>query len=277
MDVEIFLGYNFTAMWKYLLICAFFLGMAVFVARQDERAAQKRTQNAKHLDNCTVIAKADTEHPQENVENTERDTPGWYGFFRWPNGTTTWAIILTFLAIVWQSSETRKSADAARDSIKLQELGYTQWVNLQNWRVSNFGPVTSDGVHVNVNFDIINPTKLPLTVTKVTVLPAIGADRSVAIGIPNYLAPGKDYSSGLNVHLPDARVDSSGEIAFTPLGQTSRILVEYEDILTKRFSQEFEVFCAVKSRLDFSFIPSNVPVPKPLPKREQKANRQNPN
>jgi hypothetical protein len=41
---------------------------------------------------------------------------GWYGFFRWPNGTTAWAIILTLIAIAEQTKQTRKAAEAGRIS-----------------------------------------------------------------------------------------------------------------------------------------------------------------
>ena len=41
----------------------------------------------------------------------------WYGFFRWPNGTTTWAIVLTLLAIAERTRETAIAAKAAADNI----------------------------------------------------------------------------------------------------------------------------------------------------------------
>lgn len=109
-------------MLKYLVLFAFFLGMAIFVARQDERASQESAQKAKNLANAAIAAKPDANHPQQNVPDTERHTPGWYGFFRWPSGTTTWAIILTLLAVAEQAKYTAKTAKAAQESAEVARL-----------------------------------------------------------------------------------------------------------------------------------------------------------
>jgi hypothetical protein len=102
---------------KYLAIFALFLGLAIYIACQDERA-QESAQKAAHPNTGAAAAKADEHHPQENVYDTERHTPSWYGFFRWPNGTTAWAIILTLLVIAQQTKETARAAKAAQDSAK---------------------------------------------------------------------------------------------------------------------------------------------------------------
>jgi hypothetical protein len=104
-------------MLKYLLAITILCGLTLFVARQDERATQESAQKASQLNNGAVAAETDKEHPKENIQDADRNTPGWYGFFRWPNGTTTWAIILTLLAIAEQTSETAKAAKATRDSV----------------------------------------------------------------------------------------------------------------------------------------------------------------
>jgi hypothetical protein len=118
----VFLGYNIVIMLKYLLIFAFFLGMAVFVSCQDERAAQESAQKAENLASAAIAAKPDTNHPQEHVPQTERHLPSWYGFFRWPNGTTAWAIVLTLMAIAEQTKETAKAAKAAQESAEAARL-----------------------------------------------------------------------------------------------------------------------------------------------------------
>jgi len=108
-------------MLKYFLAFVFFLGMAIFVARQDERSAQESAQKAKNLASAAISAKSDTEHPQKNIDDTERNSPGWRSFFRWPNGTTAWAIVLTLLAVAEQAKETAKAAKAAEKSAKATE------------------------------------------------------------------------------------------------------------------------------------------------------------
>jgi hypothetical protein len=193
------------------------------------------------------------------------------------NTSPEWALvivgILTFLVIGWQSWETKKAAVAARDSIKLQELAYAQWVNVVNWRFEPIGFVSAtDGAHMHILFDIINPTKFPLTVTKVSVFPAEG--RSLVINIDHFLSPDGLYGSGFNVWLKDARVDDKGEIVFTPVGQDSRIVVEYSTILGKLQIQEFGVFSAVKSSTDVAFWPKPPFVPKSSTQEEGDANNQ---
>ena len=56
----------------------------------------------------------------EEGANAHDYLPWGYELFSWPEGITTWAIILTGFAIAWQSWETRKSAKATRDAIILQ-------------------------------------------------------------------------------------------------------------------------------------------------------------
>jgi len=116
-------------MWKYLVMFAVVFGLAVYVARQDERAAQQATRKATQLNKDAVSAKTNEEHPQENVGDTERQTPSWYGFFRWPNGTTTWAIILTLLAIAEQTSQTAKAAKATEFAAKAADMNAKAFIS----------------------------------------------------------------------------------------------------------------------------------------------------
>lgn len=99
-------------------------GLTLFIARQDERAAQESAKNPTQLNNGAV-SESNEQHPQKHIENTNWDTPGWYSFFRWPTGTTTWAIILTLLAIAEQTAETAKAAKATRDSVGQGIIWYT--------------------------------------------------------------------------------------------------------------------------------------------------------
>jgi len=109
-------------MLKYLAIFAVIFTLAVYIARQDQLAATESAQKTAHLDQSAIPAKADEKQPQENVPKTRWHTPSWLiGFFRWPNGTTTWAVILTLMAIAEQTKETAKAAKAAEKSAKATE------------------------------------------------------------------------------------------------------------------------------------------------------------
>lgn len=158
------------------MIFAVIFGLAVYVARQDERAAQEAAQNAAHFGNKTVLTKTEGEHSQGNVGNTERNAPSWYGFFRWPNGTTTWAIILTLLAIAEQTKETAKAAkasakaaEAAERSITLQEAMNQQWVDVDDWRIEgrdHYEKSIPDTL--TIAFSIENTTSAPFAVERIT-------------------------------------------------------------------------------------------------------------
>ena len=117
-------------MLKYVAMFAVVFALAVFVARQDERAAQERTQKSAQLGNATVSANPDEQHPKKH-RKYRRNAPGWYSFFRWPNGTTTWAIILTLLAIAEQTSQTRKAAEATLSSAKATKDSVSAFVASQ--------------------------------------------------------------------------------------------------------------------------------------------------
>jgi hypothetical protein len=104
-------------MLKYLAVLVVIFGLTVYVSVQDERAAQQAAQKAAESHQAAIPAKPNEDHPQQSVENAERDLPGWYSFFRWPNGTTTWAIILTLFAIAEQTRHTAKAAEATKESV----------------------------------------------------------------------------------------------------------------------------------------------------------------
>jgi hypothetical protein len=114
--------------WKYLAILVVVLGLAVFIAGQDERAAQESAQKAALKDNGALSTKAGENHPQENVADSERDGPSWYGFFRWPVGTTTWAIILTLMAIADQTKQTAIAAKATQQATEHLIASERAWI-----------------------------------------------------------------------------------------------------------------------------------------------------
>lgn len=109
--------YSAAIVLKYLVIFAVVLGLAIYIAIQDEHATEQAAQKAAHQNNAAVPTKANKDHSQENIPNPEGNLPGWFGFFRWPNGTTTWAIILTLFAIAEQTRQTTIAAKATRESV----------------------------------------------------------------------------------------------------------------------------------------------------------------
>lgn len=112
-------------MGKYLAILGVIIfGLAVYVAFEDGHYTQEVAQRNSDIDKSATTTNAIEKHSRESVPDFEQHAPSWYGwydFFRWPNGTTAWAIILTLMAVAAQARESAKATEAMRDSIPLQQ------------------------------------------------------------------------------------------------------------------------------------------------------------
>jgi hypothetical protein len=144
-------------MRKYLAIVGviflgvIILGLAVYVDCQDERYTQEVAQKAAAHDKNASSANPAEKHSQENVPNPERHALswyGWYGFFRWPNGTTTWAIILTLIVIAEQTRQTRKAAEASLKQADAQMFSERAWIVIKS-KMSGYEPNNVDGFEYN--------------------------------------------------------------------------------------------------------------------------------
>jgi hypothetical protein len=182
-------------MLKYLAGLILIFGLAVYVSIQDERSAQQTTQNATQLNEGAPSVKADENHPQTNIPKSEGNTPRWYRyfsrFFRWPDGPTTWVVILTLIAIAEQAQESAKATHAMRRSTDLQVIGLNQWVEVENWQggADIFKPDTEpeEPDHLMFEFAIVNPTNYPL-ILKSANWKIGGQEDSIA---PNCIIPPK--------------------------------------------------------------------------------------
>lgn len=143
-------------MLKYLGMLIAVFALAVYVAAKDEQAAKDAAHKTAQQSNAVPIAKPDANHPKENQENPEGNLPSWYGFFRWPNGTTTWAIILTLLAVAEQTQQTAKAAkasqtaaEAARDQVGKMD-GQLNEMRLQREQAEKVWKEQSDTALISV-------------------------------------------------------------------------------------------------------------------------------
>jgi hypothetical protein len=101
------------------------IGMSQY-ADSAKRRYEESTRQAKE----TPVAKNDDRNATNNTENTYKP-PVWAKFVTWPEGVGAWALILTLLAIAWQSIETHEAAktgaeaaNAASGSLTMAEA---QW------------------------------------------------------------------------------------------------------------------------------------------------------
>jgi hypothetical protein len=102
--------YCCSVMTKYIVAFVIVLGITVYVSVQDKHAAQNAPPSA-------LSGNVGEKQPPKQTANPERNLPVWYGFFRWPDGTTTWAIVLTLFAIAEQTRETSRSVAIAKAQV----------------------------------------------------------------------------------------------------------------------------------------------------------------
>lgn len=57
---------------------------------------------------------------QQERHKSADESPGWQKLATWPDGITAWAVILTLIVLAFQTYYTRKSVEAAQNSIALQ-------------------------------------------------------------------------------------------------------------------------------------------------------------
>jgi hypothetical protein len=111
-------------MLKYIAGIVLVFGLAVYVSVQDKRSAQQAAQETTSADKGALSAEANENHPQQNASNSEGNAPSWYlylsPFFRWPDGPTTWVIVLTLLAIAEQAKESTKATQAMQAQVSMQ-------------------------------------------------------------------------------------------------------------------------------------------------------------
>jgi hypothetical protein len=190
-------------MLKYLAIFAVILGLAIYIAREDERAAQQTAQKTANQNNAAVPSKPDENHPQQNVPNPEGYSPSWYGFFRWPNGTATWAILLTLLAIAEQSQYTAKSAKAA--FLNAQALIDAE----RPWIVAYFTKSQEDTIPENGNlrflWEIKNVGRTPARLTYAAARVVFNIDAVPLPDVPDYGEP--DYFFTERILVPGGTLE----------------------------------------------------------------------
>jgi hypothetical protein len=217
-----FLGYNYGIMHKVLDFRYWIVGAAIvvaaifFVACKQQNAAEKYKRHRAEY--CAALV-ATTEQKKSCAEETAsaRNYLPWrYILFIWPEGITTWAIIATGFVIAWQSSETRKAAQSARDSIRLQELAMQQWIVLNNWRseiITTSGLLYADGspLHrLRIRVDIVNPSTAPLTLTAATIVFHLPINAPSTWGAPkdHFLTPNAPYTVDVPLDVSAGLVES---------------------------------------------------------------------
>jgi hypothetical protein len=219
----------------------------VAMAGQNQATTRERRREAPQANPPSSVTTNDSStHYQQGREDEPK---GWQKFIAWPEGVTTWAVILTLGAIVWQAIETRRAAQAMRRSTDLQVVGLNQWVEIENWQggADIWKPDTEPEQpdHLMFEFAIVNPTNYPM-ILKAVSWKIENQEESV---IPNCTLPPKGK------HPTIASYDLTAEemLGYAEGKKTLELevsgTVEFEDVLGHPQTQPFWVafHCVFKS------------------------------
>lgn len=157
------------------------LGCSVYVSREDQKTRDRYQQKCDQLNASVVPPARHYEDCDKGADAAARHLPRWYRVFSWPEGITTWAILLTLLVIADQTAQTRRAADATKDAAQaalkqaeIQIAGLRQWLDV---RVTTsrcqkayvLGGVDYLAEHIEVYFRATNQTSYPLTIQEISV------------------------------------------------------------------------------------------------------------
>jgi hypothetical protein len=139
---------------------------------------------------------ATSDYQQDGKDKPQR----WHKFVTWPEGIATWAVVLTLIAISLQTWQTRRAAEAARDSIRLQETAYQQWVALRNWSID-----FQEALHqFRIRVEIVNQTSYPLTLNQASLTFGDAPNTMTAsLSEDFFLAPEIPYIVDVGLHVYD--------------------------------------------------------------------------
>jgi len=145
--------------WKYPIAVAIILMGAVYVSRQEQCASDQYEKKCTQLNGGTVSPSTIYEDCEKGADNATRHLPSWYRVFSWPDGITTWAILLTLLVVTEQTRVIRRQALSMRRQTKQLTIA------AKAARKSATAQMNADRAWVLVG-EVINPPLLHESVDK---------------------------------------------------------------------------------------------------------------
>lgn len=133
-----------------------------------EEQANHNPHSAKEENSVTLTPSNNDKQTTEGQSSANPQMPCGYAALDDSITAEWWLVIvggLTFLGILWEANQTRKSADAANRNVALQMIAYEQWLMFDNWSENSIP--TNTGLTVKFNFSIVNPTNFPLTIESI--------------------------------------------------------------------------------------------------------------
>jgi hypothetical protein len=134
-----------------------------------------------------------------------------------------------------QSRLTKQSTTAMEKSVELQEAAFRQWVDIDKWTLSERF-IEGEHYELNFHFDLVNRTKLPLTIREVY---ATIEKQESATRQNNALAPEGRHPVEASVTVSKETFEGYVNNKTMPVFQFKGLIV-FTDVLGKRREQPFE-------------------------------------
>jgi hypothetical protein len=160
------------------------------------------------------------------------------------SGFQMWYLYRTIKAIKEQASIMERSTAATEKSVKLQEIQSMQWIDVIGIQthvnsVQGKIPEGTTQTPLFVNFDIVNPTGMILTLNWVII--RIDGERQPPRLFDHPLNPSSDpVTINTSIILEGMRLEAYGKYA---LGISVIVYVGYRDALNKPRKQHFSCMC----------------------------------
>ena len=178
-------------MRKFLPIVAFGVALVatiVFVAHLNkDYDARAHHYSAKCVDGGEQVAGTGSGslvcevHNDQEAQEGQPKVAWWHVLITWPEGITTWAVILTLGAIIWQAFLMRKHAEhfeklarVTNRQARIQAAAMQQWIEIEPIAVVS-PRVPTDPLEVTLQFELLNRTAYLFTVKKIITTAANGA------------------------------------------------------------------------------------------------------
>jgi hypothetical protein len=151
-------------MLKRLRYCV--VAVALLFPIGPHKACAQQKQEAQQ-NPTTAITVTSNGAPQTQADHPAQKAPETHAGIEWSNWVLVAVGLLTFLAVWMQVKESAKATKAMRDSIRLQEAGVQQWIEVGYWKSE--GQDTARGKGVQITAEITNPTSFPLMISNVVI------------------------------------------------------------------------------------------------------------
>ena len=135
---------------KRLAILGIWLSLAVpaMADQKQPTGDEQARQSQQCLPSPTA---ANNQHAGYDQQPSDDKPHGWHKLIAWPEGITTWAVMFTLGAIIWQSYETRKAAEAALLNAQAIINAERAWLTITIQKDASIKSPTTKFVNVLLN------------------------------------------------------------------------------------------------------------------------------